>query len=113
MLEGSIGADVMDYDELDTGQRREGAFSACKSWIMKFGMALGALASGEILAGTGFDAKLGAAQTPHALFMIRFLLAAVPIAGLSLALLAISRLSLTEEKMQDVRRRLEERRGTV
>jgi GPH family glycoside/pentoside/hexuronide:cation symporter len=113
MLEGSIFADVMDYDELETGQRREGAFSACKSWIMKFGMALGALASGEILAGTGFDAKLGSAQTPHSLFMIRLLLATVPIVGLVLAILAVSRLTLTEKAMQEVRRRLEERRGAV
>ena len=112
-LEGSIGADVMDYDELQSGKRREGAFSACKSWIMKLGMALGTLASGEILQRTGFDARLGPAQTPHALFMIRLLLAVVPIAGLVLALLAVSGLSLTEDRMREIRRELETRRGTV
>ena len=113
MLDGSIGADVMDYDELESGKRREGAFTACKSWIMKFGMALGALASGEILANTGFDAKLGGNQTEHAFFMIRFLLAAVPIVGIALGLLAVSRLSLTASTMTDIRGQLEARRGTV
>jgi glycoside/pentoside/hexuronide:cation symporter, GPH family len=113
MLDGSIGADVMDYDELESGKRREGAFTACKSWIMKMGMALGALASGEILANTGFDAKLGGDQTEHSLFMIRFLLAAVPIVGIALALLAVRRLSLTASTMADIRRQLETRRGVV
>ncbi len=112
-LEGSIAADVMDYDELETGKRREGSFAACKSWIMKFGMALGALASGEILARTGFDAKLGSAQSEHALFMIRFLLAAIPIIGYLVSLFALSKFRLTPEKMADIRRQLELRRGTV
>jgi GPH family glycoside/pentoside/hexuronide:cation symporter len=113
MLDGSIGADVMDYDELESGKRREGAFTACKSWIMKMGMALGALASGQILANTGFDARLGASQSEHALFMIRFLLAAVPLGGILVALVAVRRLSLSAETMADIRRRLEARRGAV
>lgn len=113
MLQGSILADVMDFDELETGKRREGSFAACMSWIMKFGMALGVLASGEILAGTGFDAKLGAAQSPHALFMIRALLAAIPVAGYGVSLLAMSWFALTPERMAEIRRQLEERRGTV
>lgn len=113
MLEGSIGADVVDYDELQTGKRREGAFSACKSWIMKMGMALGAVASGEILARTGFDAKVGAAQSEHALFMIRFLLAFIPVIGLIVGAIALSRFPLTPGKLADIRRELEARRGIV
>ena len=113
MLYGSISADVMDCDELATGKRREGAFSACGSWIMKFGMGLGNWASGEILANTGFDATLGGAQTPHAIFMIRFLLAAIPIAGLVLAFVMLARLGLTQERMAEVRTQLEARRGQV
>jgi GPH family glycoside/pentoside/hexuronide:cation symporter len=113
MLDGSIGADVMDDDELATRKRREGAFAACKSWIMKVGMALGALASGEVLSRTGFDAKLGPAQTEHALFMMRLLLVVIPVAGLTLAIVAMSRFPLTQAKMADIRRQLEARRGTV
>jgi len=113
LLEGSMGADVMDYDELHSGKRREGAFSACRSWIMKFGMALGALASGEVLARTGFDAKLGPAQSGHALFMIRFLLAVIPIVGMLVAVGGLARFRLTQERMAEIRRDLEARRGTV
>jgi GPH family glycoside/pentoside/hexuronide:cation symporter len=45
--------------------------------------------------------------------MIRFLLAAVPVAGILVALLAIGKLSLSAEAMADIRRRLEARRGAV
>jgi len=113
MLDGAIGADVIDYDELETGKRREGAFTACGSWIMKVGMAIGALASGLILSATGFDAALGGNQTPNTLFMIRFLLAAVPIAGILLALVMIYYFPLTPAKMAEIRAKLEERRGKV
>jgi GPH family glycoside/pentoside/hexuronide:cation symporter len=113
MLYGSISADVMDCDELETGKRREGAFSACGSWIMKFGMGMGNWASGEILANTGFDATLGGHQTPHALFMIRILLAAIPICGLVLAFVMLARVGLTQQKMAEVREQLEARRGQV
>ncbi len=113
ILYGSMTADVIDYDELQTGQRREGSFAACGSWILKFGMGIGNWASGEILGSTGFDAKLGGNQTEHAIFMIRFLLAAIPIAGLVLSLIFLSRFPLTPTKMAEIRRQLEAKRGTV
>ncbi len=62
-LWGSIAADVVDYDELKGGNRREGAFASSNSWINKFGMALGAGISFFILDWIGFDSKLGGAQT--------------------------------------------------
>ena len=57
MLLGSIGADIIDYDELQSGQRREGAFTACGSWITKVGFALGTGLSGIVLNMTGFEYK--------------------------------------------------------
>jgi len=112
-LYGSIGADVIDYDELESGKRREGAFSACGSWIMKVGMAIGAGCSGIILSATGFDAELGADQLPSAIFWIRFLLAAIPVIGLIIAFFALRRFGLNQDTMYDIRRQLEERRGEV
>jgi glycoside/pentoside/hexuronide:cation symporter, GPH family len=113
MLYGSCGADVMDYDELQTGKRREGAFSACGSWINKFGMVLGIGASGVILSSTGFDAKLGSAQTAHAIFMIRFMFAALPIVGLVIAILCFIRFPLSSQRMAEIRTQLEARRGKI
>jgi glycoside/pentoside/hexuronide:cation symporter, GPH family len=111
-LYGSTIADVVDYDELETGKRREGSFSACQSWTSKFGIALGAGASGWILQLTGFNSKLPV-QSDHAIFMIRILLSTIPVIGLVLALLAILRFQLTEARMHEIRTALEARRGTV
>jgi GPH family glycoside/pentoside/hexuronide:cation symporter len=113
MMDGSIRADVIDYDELETGKRREGAFTACDSWITKVGQALGALASGAILSLTGFDAALEGNQTDHAIFMMRFLLAAVPIIGIAMALVIIFYFPLTPKKMAEIRQQLEKKRGVV
>lgn len=112
-LDGSMLADVIDYDELQTGQRREGVFASAASWIMKCGMALGAGTAGFILASTGFDVALEGNQTEHALFMMRFLLALIPIIGLFLALWALAKFPLTHAVMIDIRQKLEARRGKV
>jgi GPH family glycoside/pentoside/hexuronide:cation symporter len=109
---GSIGADVMDYDELEGGRRREGSFVACGSWIGKFGAAIGAGVSFFILEWVGFDSN-AAIQSPHTIFMIRFLLAGIPLVGLVLAMIALARFPLTQEKMAEIRTQLEARRGKV
>ncbi len=111
-LDPSIRADIIDYDELQTGKRREGSFEACIAWIGKVGMAVGAGVSFYILDWVGFD-NAAAHQTPHTLFMIRFLLAGIPIVGLVIALIALSRFPLTPQIMADIRAKLEARRGTV
>jgi GPH family glycoside/pentoside/hexuronide:cation symporter len=109
----SMVADVVDYDELQNGRRREGSFAACNSWINKVGMALGAGASFGLLGWVGFDSKLGGHQAEHTLFMIRFLFAAIPIIGLVFALIALSRFPLTQARMAEIRAQLEVRRGKV
>ena len=111
-LYGATIGDVVDFDEMQTGQRREGSFSACQSWITKVGIALGVGASGWILQFTGFDSKQ-AVQTPEALFWIRILLSGIPVIGLVLALIAILRFPLTETRMGEIRRQLEATRGQV
>ena len=112
MLLPAMGADIMDYDELATGKRREGAFSACGSWIVKAGMSVGAGAAGFILAATGFDEKLGA-QSAQTLLLIRVMLAAIPVAGLAIALWALLRYPLTVARVAEIRAQLEARRGAV
>ncbi|HJV69891.1 MFS transporter [Ideonella sp.] len=109
---GSAAADIIDHDELETDQRREGSFAACQSWITKVGLALGNGASGWVLQFTGFDAKLPA-QSDDAIFLIRVLLSAIPVVGLMIGILIISRFGLTENRMHEIRGQLEARRGAV
>jgi GPH family glycoside/pentoside/hexuronide:cation symporter len=112
MLMGSMGADVMDYDELQTGKRREGAFASCNSWMVKFGLALGSLASGTIIKATGFNDAIGV-QSEQTIFMIRFLLAAVPLVGIVFAFILLLRFPLNQQKVAEIRLQLEARRGKV
>jgi GPH family glycoside/pentoside/hexuronide:cation symporter len=112
MLHGSIGADIMDYDELETGTRREGSFTACGSYLLKLGNSAGYFVSGLILAWAGFDSSV-AVQSPTTIFWIRSMLAVIPVLGLGLAIVIILRLTLTKEKCQEIRTALEQRRGTV
>ena len=112
MISGSIGADVMDYDELQNGRRREGSFVACGSWINKLGMAIGAGVSFFILEWVGFDSTVPV-QTEKTIFTIRFLLAAIPIVGLIISMIALARFPLSQERMAEIRTQLEARRGKV
>jgi GPH family glycoside/pentoside/hexuronide:cation symporter len=112
MLHSSIGADVMDYDELKTGKRREGSFTACASYILKLGNSFGYYISGLILTWSGFTWNLKA-QAPETIFWIRFSLATLPIVGLAAAIIFVLRVPLTREKSEEIRDSLEGRRGTV
>ncbi len=112
MLHSSIGADIIDFDELNTGIRREGSFTACMSYILKLGNSLGYFVSGLILNWIGFDAAVKV-QTTQAITGIRLALALIPIFGLSLAIYFVSRMELTKQKCYDIREALEKRRGEV
>ena len=112
MMDQTIAADIMDYDELNTGKRREGSFSACTSWMNKAGNALGYFLSGWVLALTGFSADK-AVQNPETIFWIRAMLAGIPICGLGLVAFFMWQYPLTQEKMANIRAQLEARRGKV
>ncbi|MEY4546896.1 MAG: Glucuronide carrier protein, partial [Pseudomonadota bacterium] len=65
----SMCIDVVDYDELQSQQRREGAYSSMFSWVLKFGMSASMFIVGPLLDEvSGFDAKLGGNQTPDTIF---------------------------------------------
>ncbi|HEY3754534.1 MAG TPA: MFS transporter [Opitutaceae bacterium] len=113
MLHDSIGADIVDYDELETGKRREGAFAASLNFFMKSSMAVGAGLSFVILDWVGLDCKLEGAQSARTLLEIRLFLSGVPLIGLAFALWAVLRLNLSEKRMAEIRQMLEARRGVV
>lgn len=109
----AMTADVVDFDELSSGQRRESAYTATFSWVMKVGMMLSMLSGGPLLELTGFDAKLGGNQTPEAILGIRLSFAGIPVAALMIALILIRFYPLDTERMRIILRDLEARRGAV
>lgn len=112
-LMGSMMADVCDYDELQTGQRREGMFGSIYWWVVKLGMAAALAASGFLLNATGFDVALKGAQTDEAIFLMRLFDVVIPIFATLIAVFAIKRYDITEAKANQIRQTLELRRGVA
>lgn len=112
-LMGSMIADVVDLDELQTNERREGMFGSIYWWVVKLGMA-GALAGGGLLLeATGFDVELDGAQTDATLLLMRLFDILVPMIASLVAIWIVASYEITEEKAHEVRAELERRRGTV
>lgn len=110
-LMGSMIADVCDYDELQTHQRREGVFGAIYWWMVKIGMALAGLLTGVMLKTSGFDVALKTAQSDKTLFLLRLFDVGIPIMTSAIAILIIATYTITETKAHDIRTELEQRRG--
>ena len=109
----SMVADVVDFDELDTHERREGMFGSIFWWVVKLGMALAIAGGGILLELTGFDVELEGAQTASAIFLMRLFDVVFPVAASATAIFAVWRYPITELKAHEVRDELERRRGTV
>ena len=84
MMPWSMVGEVIDEDELVTGERREGLYSGFFTFIRKLGGALGVWLAGLVLDLAGFRA--GAEQSPQVLSAIRGLTALGPGLFLMLAI---------------------------
>ncbi len=109
----SMIADVVDADELETYERREGMYGSIFWWVVKLGMAAALLAGGFLLNATGFDVELGTEQTERTLTLMRLFDAVIPAAASLIAIWLIATYSITEERAHEVRKLLEERRGNI
>ncbi len=109
----SMIADVVDMDEIETHERREGMYGSIFWWVVKLGMAAAIAAGGFLLNATGFDVALEGNQTEHAIVMMRLFDAIMPAGASALAIWAIASYSISEEKAHEIRQTLEQRRGNV
>jgi GPH family glycoside/pentoside/hexuronide:cation symporter len=112
-LMGSMIADICDYDELQTGQRREGVFGAIYWWMVKVGMALAGLLTGILLKISGFDVALASAQPEKTLFLLRVFDVGIPIISSAIAIIIMATYKITEERAHEIRVELERRRGKI
>ncbi len=108
----SMVADVVDVDELNTHERREGMYGSIFWWVVKLGMAAALAGGGYLLNATGFDVVLEGNQTARAIFLMRIFDMGIPIIASAIAIWAIIAYPITEEKAHEVRTELEQRRGT-
>ena len=110
-LMGSMIADVVDLDEITTGERREGMFGSVFWWMVKLGQSGAIVLGGFLLYSTGLDASLGANQPEGTIFWLRFYDAFVPLTASAIAIYAVYRYPITEKRAGEVRSELERRRG--
>jgi GPH family glycoside/pentoside/hexuronide:cation symporter len=111
-LMGSMIADVCDYDELQTSQRREGVFGAIYWWMVKIGMALAGLLTGIMLNASGFAVEL-AAQPERTLFFLRVFDVGVPLVSSAIAIAIMFNYQISEQRAYEIRAELERRRGKL
>jgi GPH family glycoside/pentoside/hexuronide:cation symporter len=111
-LMGSMIADVCDYDELNTRQRREGVFGAIYWWMVKVGMALAGLLTGIMLNVSGFAVALEA-QPERTLFLLRVFDVGVPLLTSALAIVIMITYEISEQRAYEIRAELERRRGKL
>lgn len=109
----SMIADVVDMDELQTHERREGMFGSIFWWVVKLGMAVAIAGGGLLLNATGFDVALDGAQGERTIVLMRLFDAVVPVVASGIAIWAIATFPITEEKAHQVRLELEARRGSI
>lgn len=111
ILVTSMTADIVDYDELQSGRRREALISAANTWITKMGVSLSFILAGLVLNLSGFDAALGRDQEPGTVTNMRILFCAIPAAGTFAAILLLRMYPLTKAKVESIQQELRDRRA--
>lgn len=102
-------AEATDVDELETGLRREGMYTAIYSWTFKVSSSLSLFLSGAVLAWTGIESQ-AQVQTPESIFQLRVLSALVPAAAALIAIYFTWKCPLTERVAARVREQLDARK---
>ena len=112
LIPWSMLPDVVDLDELETGQRREGIFYGFFVFLQKLGISAGIAISNLILAGAGYikpeyaGAPVAPNQPEAVLSALRIFVSLVPILILLLSYVAVRLYPITREKHAEIQMRL-------
>lgn len=115
LIPWSMMPDVIELDELQTGQRREGIFYGFMVLLQKVGLAFGLFMVGKVLDGAGFIASTADPPPPQpesALLAIRYLVGPLPLAFLLLGLGLAYFYPITREVHAEVLLKLRERHAS-
>lgn len=103
----SIQADIIDWDEHATGERKEGAYFAAWNFVYKSATGITLGLTGLVLQGAGFEPN--AVQGQNAQFAIRALYSLFPLVCYVLGALLFLRFSFNESEYAEVRRAIDSR----
>jgi GPH family glycoside/pentoside/hexuronide:cation symporter len=109
----SMKADIVDDDEVRTGERREGSFESVFSWLLRFTGTVFAGLSGFVVVFLGFDIALQGDQAPGVFRSMILTMAIIPTVLGIFQFIVIMRWPLTAGRMAEIRDELEARRGTI
>lgn len=114
LIPWSMIPDVIELDELQTGQRREGIFYAFMVLLQKFGLAFGLFIVGVALETAGFIEQIPGQPIPQqpesALFAIRLTVAPLPALFLICGMILAYFYPITREVHADILNQLHEKR---
>lgn len=108
----SMKADTADYDELATSRRREGSINSFYSWFIKASLTCSMGLGGAVLEISGFDARHGE-QPPEVLHSMMLLFLFIPVIIWGAAIVIACFYPLNRQRMTEIRRELERRRGAI
>jgi GPH family glycoside/pentoside/hexuronide:cation symporter len=115
LIPWSMMPDVIELDELKTGQRREGIFYGFMVLLQKIGLALGLFIVGQSLEWAGFIETVPGQPTPtqpaSALLAIRLAIGPFPTVSLICGLILAYFYPITREVHAEILLKLEERKS--
>lgn len=110
VLGSSILADVIDADELETGERKEGAYYSAYTFLYKTSSGIMAGITGLALGYVGFAP--GADQPESVQLLIRSLHGLVPAGTMLVGAIILTRFTLDEAMHAEIRAKLDARRAS-
>lgn len=106
VLSDVLISDVIDEDELKTGTRREGSYFGVNAFVTRFAIALEAASIGLTFTLSGYNSTL-TIQPASFLLGLRFLVSALPMLGMILALVVMIYYPLSGKYLENVKNRKE------
>lgn len=107
----SMMPDVIEYDELRTGRRREGMYYGLMVLLQKFGLAMGLFLVGAVLQQAGYNGELGPGQQPEsALLALRWMIGPVPTVVLICGMVLTAFYPITKARHAEILAQLAARR---
>jgi len=106
-IPNSMKADVIDFDQLQSGENRAGQYFATWSFTYKLAASLGGWLALQGLAWFSFNPDPAGLNTPEQLFGLRFLFALAPSVFYLGACIIIWKYPITREKHAEVRAKLD------
>jgi GPH family glycoside/pentoside/hexuronide:cation symporter len=115
LIPWSMLPDVIELDELQTGQRREGIFYGFFVFLQKFGMSLGLVISNFVLEASGYINQAPGGPLPvqpaSVLLAMRVFVSLAPALILAASFFAVRAYPITREKHAQMRLELAKRRA--